>query len=88
MAEGARRQTGADYRLVGHRHRRAGRRHGEKPVGTVFIGLATAAGNGGGAAVQPVDRETFKQVTANQALEMLRRKILKSTQSAAPVVLR
>jgi nicotinamide mononucleotide (NMN) deamidase PncC len=47
-----------------------------KPVGTVFIGLATpkaaiVTGN-----FNPYDRKAFKQATANQALELLRRKIL------------
>jgi nicotinamide mononucleotide (NMN) deamidase PncC len=45
-------------------------------VGTVFIGLATpktvlVKGN-----FNPYDRPTFKEATANQALELLRRKIL------------
>jgi nicotinamide-nucleotide amidase len=76
MAEGVRQQTGADYALsvTGI----AGPKGGTpaKPVGTVFIGLATpkaAVVNGN---FNPYDRETFKQVTANQALELLRRKIL------------
>jgi len=76
MAEGARRQTGADFAvsITGI----AGPSGGspEKPVGTAFIGLATAAGTVVLKVFNPYDRETFKQVTANQALEMLRRKIL------------
>jgi nicotinamide-nucleotide amidase len=76
MAEGARRQTGADYALsvTGI----AGPTGGTptKPVGTVFIGLATPRATIVQGNFNPYDRETFKQATANQALEMLRRKIL------------
>lgn len=49
----------------------------DKPVGTAYIGLASA----GVATVvrhhlNPFDRETFKYVTSQQALEMLRRRLL------------
>jgi len=47
-----------------------------KPVGTVFIGLATPTASVVKSNFNPYDRETFKQATANQALELLRRKIL------------
>jgi nicotinamide-nucleotide amidase len=76
MAEGVRAQTNADYAIsvTGI----AGPSGGtpDKPVGTVFIGLAgpfnktLVIKN-----LNPWDRETFKQVTAQQALELLRRKI-------------
>jgi nicotinamide-nucleotide amidase len=76
MAEGARRETGADYAIsvTGI----AGPSGGtpSKPVGTVFMGLAGAFGTVIAQHLNPFDRETFKQVTADQALEMLRRKIL------------
>jgi len=48
----------------------------EKPVGTVFIGLAGPSGTVVERQLNPYDRETFKQVTAQQALELLRRTIL------------
>ena len=44
----------------------------EKPVGTVFIALASASGVDTVKFLNPWDRETFKQVTATQALERLR----------------
>ena len=45
----------------------------EKPVGTVFIALASAAGVEVKKFLNVWDRATFKQVTATQALEWLRR---------------
>ena len=73
MAEGARQQAGADYALsvTGI----AGPSGGtpEKPVGTVFIGLASPSGTVVERSFNPFDRETFKQVTAQQALDLLRR---------------
>lgn len=78
MAEGARQQTGAAFGLsvTGI----AGPSGGTpaKPVGTVFIGLATPEKTLALRQFNPYDRETFKQATANQALEMLRRAILSS----------
>jgi len=75
MAEGARRETGADYALsiTGI----AGPSGGSetKPVGTVFIGLATASDTVVERYHNPWDRETFKNATAQQAMEMLRRKL-------------
>ena len=47
-----------------------------KPVGTVFIGLATPAKTVVAQKLNSHDRETFKYVTSQQALEMLRRAIL------------
>jgi nicotinamide-nucleotide amidase len=73
MAEGARRQTGADYALsvTGI----AGPTGGTdaKRVGTVFVGLAGPFPTRVDRYFNPYDRETFKQVTAQQALDLLRR---------------
>lgn len=76
MAEGARRASGADYglSLTGV----AGPTGGtpEKPVGTVFLALASAK-----AATQvaeqhfPTDRETFKWLASQAALSLLQRAI-------------
>jgi nicotinamide-nucleotide amidase len=77
MAEGARRASGADYALsvTGI----AGPAGGtpEKPVGTVFIGYSDATVTRAYAFLNPFDRETFKYVTSQQALEILRRALLK-----------
>jgi nicotinamide-nucleotide amidase len=76
MVEGARRQTGADFALAVTGI--AGPTGGSeaKPAGTVFIGLTSAAGTVVVRQFNPYDRETFKQATGNQALEMLRRALL------------
>jgi nicotinamide-nucleotide amidase len=78
MAEGARREAQADYALsvTGI----AGPSGGTpaKPVGTVFIGLAGPAGTVIESNLNPYDRETFKQVTAQQALDLLRRTLLQA----------
>jgi nicotinamide-nucleotide amidase len=78
MAEGAARQTGADYALsvTGI----AGPSGGtpEKPVGTVYIGLTAKEGTSVDKNFNPYDRETFKQVTAQQAMELLRQKLLRT----------
>lgn len=76
MVEGARRQTGADFALAVTGI--AGPTGGSeaKPVGTVFIGLGSAADTVAARQFNPHDRETFKQATGNQALEMLRRALL------------
>jgi len=47
----------------------------EKPVGTVFIALASAGGVDVKRLLNVWDRMTFKQVTATQALEWLRRAV-------------
>ncbi len=72
MAEGARQQTGADFALAvtGIAGPDGGTK--EKPVGTVFIGLAGESGTAVERKLNPYERGTFKEVTAWQALEMLR----------------
>lgn len=76
MAEGARRQTGTHYAISVTGIAGPDGGSPDKPVGTVFIGLATPAGVTAEKFFNPYDRETFKVATGNQALELLRRKLL------------
>ncbi len=77
MAEGLRRRTGATYAIATTGI--AGPTGGseEKPVGTAFLGLSSE-----GQPVQcekfffPSDRETFKQLVAQRAFDLLRRKLM------------
>jgi len=78
LAEHARACAGSDYALATTGV--AGPTGGspEKPVGTVYVGLASAELE---TIVKkfffPTDRETFKELAAQSALDLLRRKILK-----------
>jgi nicotinamide-nucleotide amidase len=75
MAAGARRETGADYALSVTGIAGPGGGTAAKPVGTVFIGLAGPFETVVEPHFNPWERETFKQVTAQQALDLLRRSI-------------
>jgi nicotinamide-nucleotide amidase len=76
MALGARTRAGVDFALATTGVAGPGGGSEEKPVGTVFIALASAAG-------EPIverhrlssDRETFKHLAAQTALDLLRRTI-------------
>lgn len=72
MAEGARQHTGASYALAITGIAGPGGGSPDKPVGTVFIALASATGTRVIERHNPWDRLTFKQVTAQQALDLLR----------------
>lgn len=77
MAEGALRASGADHALATTGIAGPGGGSDEKPVGTVFIALASKLGE---TVVQrqryPSDRETFKYLTTQTALDLLRRRLL------------
>ncbi|HEV2392405.1 MAG TPA: competence/damage-inducible protein A [Verrucomicrobiae bacterium] len=75
MAEGARRQTGADYALSVTGIAGPAGGTAEKPVGTVYIGLSGEFGAKVLRNYNPLDRETFKQITGQQAMDLLRRTI-------------
>ena len=77
MAEGARRVSGADHALATTGIAGPGGGTAEKPVGTVFIALATKLG---ATIVEqhrfPTDRATFKQLVTQTALDLLRRTLV------------
>ena len=76
MAEGARLRTGSTYALsvTGIAGPSGGAE--AKPVGTVFIGLTDAKETIVRHYLNRYDRETFKYVTAQQALDLLRRTLI------------
>jgi len=76
MAEGAREKMKSTYAVSVTGIAGPGGGSPVKPLGTVFIGLAAPSGTTVEHNLNPYDRETFKQVTAQQALELLRRGIL------------
>jgi nicotinamide-nucleotide amidase len=73
MAVGAREKLGADYAVAVTGIAGPSGGTPEKPVGTVFIALATVDVVAVKKFLNVWDRATFKQVTATQALEWLRR---------------
>lgn len=79
MAEGARRRLNADYALSVTGIAGPSGGTAEKPVGTVFIALSAPDETVVEYQVNAWDRETFKQVTAQQAMDLLRRKLLQDT---------
>jgi nicotinamide-nucleotide amidase len=78
MAEGARRREASTHGLATTGIAGPTGGSDEKPIGTVYIALAS---ENSGTIVKkfrfPTDRETFKQLAAQAALDLLRRKILK-----------
>ncbi len=76
MAEGVRRVTKADYGLAVTGIAGPAGGTPEKPVGTVFIGLASQRPTRVIRSTNHYDRETFKFVTSQQALDIARRALL------------
>jgi nicotinamide-nucleotide amidase len=76
MAEGARQKCRADYALSITGLAGPGGGSEAKPVGTVFMALADEKGTAVKHHFNPFDRETFKYVTSQQAMDMLRLALL------------
>jgi PncC family amidohydrolase len=76
MAEGARLRAGSTYALATTGIAGPGGGSDQKPVGTVYVALASAQSD---TVVRkfffPTDRETFKQLTTAAALDLLRREL-------------
>ena len=84
MAEGARSRAKATYALATTGIAGPTGGSAEKPVGTVFVALASADGTVAKKLFYPSDRQTFKDVVTQHALEMLRRALLGSSKSQSP----
>jgi len=78
MAQGARERFNAGYALSVTGIAGPDGGTADKPVGTVFIALATARHTFVINPINRFDRETFKLVTCQQALDLLRRTLLKA----------
>jgi nicotinamide-nucleotide amidase len=76
MAVGARKRAGSTYALATTGIAGPSGGSEEKPVGTVYVALASEMENKVKKLFFPSDRETFKQLVAQAAFEMLRRKLI------------
>jgi nicotinamide-nucleotide amidase len=72
MAEGARSRAGADYAVAVTGIAGPSGGTPDKPVGTVFLALATPTRTLAVRRINPWERETFKHVTSQQALDLVR----------------
>jgi nicotinamide-nucleotide amidase len=76
LAEHARACAGSDYALATTGVAGPSGGSPEKPVGTVYIALAASDETIAKRLFFPTDRETFKQIATQAALELLRKKLL------------
>ena len=77
LAEHARASARSDYALATTGVAGPSGGSQEKPVGTVYVALAATDETVANRFFFPTDRETFKQIATQAALELLRRKLLK-----------
>jgi nicotinamide-nucleotide amidase len=77
LAEHARASAKSDYALATTGIAGPSGGSQEKPVGTVYVALAAAGETVANRFFFPTDRETFKQIASQAALELLRTKLLK-----------
>jgi len=79
MAEGARKKSGATYALSATGIAGPGGGSSRKPVGTAYLALADGAHTVVRHLFFPTDRETFKQLTTQTALNLLRGRLFART---------
>jgi nicotinamide-nucleotide amidase len=79
LADQARACASSDYALATTGVAGPGGGSPEKPVGTVYIALARAGKTIARKFFFPTDRETFKQLAAQAALDLLRRRLIAPT---------
>jgi nicotinamide-nucleotide amidase len=84
MAEGAKARAQSTYALATTGIAGPSGGSEEKPVGTVFIALASPKDTISRKFFFPNDRETFKQQAAQVAFDMLRKRMAPSPGAAAP----
>jgi PncC family amidohydrolase len=76
MAEGAMRNANADYALATTGIAGPDGGSEEKPIGTVFVALASAKGTQVLRRRFQTDRQSFKHLATQTALQMLRERLL------------
>jgi nicotinamide-nucleotide amidase len=79
LAEHARACAGSDYALATTGIAGPGGGSPEKPVGTVYVALGASGETIVKKLFFPTDRETFKQIATQAALELLRRRLIART---------